>query len=462
MWMTLLLAVTLACSQDGPQPVATRPAASQPTTRPVATQPATAPAVAWADDFDSDEPVLRRWDLSGRIRAVPLPVEGLAIAGVGGRGLVINAEAGATLQRSPDLPAIDFRNAREVVFRVDPVSASARRPLLIELQFLTRERIVWRGRRVRLTSPGWQEIRIPLVQALPVGDAHIEWDEIVTFGLRVRKQAVFGLDGVQVIAGDRAAELTDEQLAALAFGGGDYESWSSNTTHCTVLSNADGLSREMLDEALGQLRRRIQDDFPRRSFAARRPRILIFADEVQYRAFWPKLGARLDRQIPAPTTDGYSAFGIASSFCPAQADGSRGVRPVLVHEAAHVLLASMLGLQGSNWITEGFATRYQIAHSGQDLGAVIRGGLAEAGRRLPLTDLLGSDRLEPGRYWQAYVLVEYMLTSDHRPRFNATLAEIRSRGSADISKLLLTTWGERPKPFEKRWLEWAAQRWKAP
>lgn len=125
-------------------------------------------------------------------------------------------------------------------------------------------------------------------------------------------------------------------------------------------------------------------------------------------------------------------------------------------------MGRMLGLDNrGEWLLEGLATRYQLAFSGQDIGPVLRAGLADARGWTPFEDLLYGEPIQEARYWQAALVIDWMLADpSRRDRFFAALEAMRRRGSTDLRPLVQGRFGVTLAEIESSWLAWSRERFR--
>ena len=205
---------------------------------------------------------------------------------------------------------------------------------------------------------------------------------------------------------------------------------------------------------------RTRADLPTLPAPPRPAPLLVFAADGDYRAFWPRFARRFEAAMAAPRSGGFTALGVASA---AAAADPAAIRPVFVHEASHALMGPMLGLDNrGEWLLEGLATRYQLAFSGQDIAPIARAGLADARGRATFEDLLDGEPIPEARYWQAALVIDWMLADPaRRERLLAALGAMRRRGSTDLRPLARGYFGVPMADLESSWLAWARGRFPA-
>ena len=448
--LTLLAAASLA--QMAPT------AASAPSTKPAASQPA--PRIFTIEDFEQDGPLFDRWSLRGAIQASRVDLGAARpLDGASGRVLSITAEGNAVIESERlDLttPIVDCES---FAFRIDASSATPARPLVIFVQFHERRRGGLWSRRVRIDLPGWQEIRIPLRNFRANRGAAPRWEDVDSLGFQFRTPARVLLDGLELIAGNepRAAYPTASMVRELAFGA-EAPIRELQREPFLVLTDALSIDEDALFKPLIAMYDGLRADFPQLDQPRRPVILLVFSREADYRAFWPRFAEALDSVLTPPTSDGFTALGIASSSC--ETDDCR-VRPVFIHEAAHALMEQMLGLGShGDWLTEGLATRYQLRFSGQDLAPIVSSALQNAGERTPWIELLSGGEIRPSRYWQAALIIEWLLDEPQRRRqFDEFLEQVRIHSQTNVQALAQRCFDATLPELEKQWLEWLKARY---
>jgi hypothetical protein len=441
-WVLACFAPLLAARADDT-------ATSRPTSRP--TKPG--PRI----DFDSGAALEADWRTSGDIVIATLDTQPSGtIAGVGGKAMLVHASPQSRLEYKQFDRRVQYGQLQELVVRIDAVSATPDAPVAIDVRFIADGRAAWRSTGLRMTQAGWQEIRVPTRHCASTGVGYCEWEDVARIGFFFRSAGTVAIDEIELVLGPnrKAALLPPAELAGIAFGENrPFLRWDQGPF--VVLSDQDQLS-PLLKSALEELVARATADWPRQRPPRQRVPLLIFADESAYRAFWPRIGAWYGVELEEPTTDGFTAFGIASAFCLPDATE---VRPVWVHEAAHGLLAPLLKLNGTgSWLHEGLATRYQLAHTGQDLGPLVRPGLHSEAARLVTTELVNGGTIDPSHYWQAAMTVSFFLDQpEWRGKFNQAIDGMRRLGTLDLRPFSKSALGLAPRALERPLLEWAEQ-----
>jgi hypothetical protein len=134
---------------------------------------------------------------------------------------------------------------------------------------------------------------------------------------------------------------------------------------------------------------------------------------------------------------------------------------VYVHEASHALIERSLGLDAQrSWLFEGLGNVAQLAISNQDIEAVYRQGLTRSGVKMPMFEMVSGRAIPTARYWQATMLVEFMLADAGRTRALAdALTQMRAMGSADLRPHLDRQFGMDVPSFSAAFWSWAWARY---
>ncbi|RMF73329.1 MAG: hypothetical protein D6744_15775, partial [Planctomycetota bacterium] len=383
-----------------------------PESRPVASQPAR--NTVTIDDFEQPGTLLAHWTLHGAAQASRVDLGAARPAdGVAGRVFALTVGDGSVVERR--LPSLDaaLADCESFVMRIDAASASPERPVVMFVRFHERDRRASWSRRVKIEKPGWHAQRIPLRTFRASKGAAPRWERVDSISLQFRTPARVMLDGLELTVGAEpgCARPTIALVRRVAFPAATADVRESRRGPFLVLTDSTTLDTDKLLDALMTAYERLNADFPQVDRPDRPVVLLIFANESAYRTFWPRYAEALDMVMPSPTSDGFTALGVASGFC---ATDDCHVRPVFVHEAAHALMEQMLGLASGDWLTEGLATRYQLAASGQALSRLVQEALQRPDARMPWVLLLNGGEVPPGQYWQAASVIEWLLDDPQR------------------------------------------------
>lgn len=445
MTLSALLIAQPASQSEPPSPDA-------PATQPAASRPADARGLLIEERFDNPRRFRRMWQSRGMSPAVaPLGEE--AIDGVDGSVLTIVAEPGSYLERRPSRKP--FTDGDTLVFRMDAMTASKDKPLTFDVRFVANGRAAWRSHPVTVTEPGWTEHRLRLSRFACPDAGHADWQDARRLGFRFRRQAMVALDGIELHRGERpgSAYLSHDDLATMAFDARPVRRVSQGPF--VVLSDADALDLASLAAALEQLAAAVAADFPDAAAPDAPIPLLIFESQDGYDAFWPLLFEHYGASPQPVAAQGFAALGVAGGYC---GDEGCDLRPVWVHEAAHVLLASVLGLSPSpHWLHEGLATRYQLRHTGQQLGELVRAARTSS-EWMDFQAMIAGDTVEPQHYWQAAALVSFLLDQpEWRPRFDGFLRVARRQAVVNLASLGHKAMNVAPSDLERLWREWLEQ-----
>lgn len=257
------------------------------------------------------------------------------------------------------------------------------------------------------------------------------------------------------------AELS--KLARLAFPAASGEHAAPSGAF-VVMSDAPRLDRAALHSALADLQKHVARDFPAAASQPSQPvPLIIFAAKREYLAFWQRYAASRGVDLAAPASAGFTANGVATGYIDpadrtfpdsASAPSKTPIRPVWIHEAAHALLERQVGIGSRNdWLSEGLATRCQLAFSGEDISDRVRRGVLNPRARTPLRKLLDGAPIPPDRYWQAASVVDFLLRDEESAAaFRVLVATIRGRDSSNIVDLLPQYVGYTVDELEAQWL----------
>ncbi len=404
------------------------------------------------DDFEADG-LAQRWTGVGDIRASREIEEGNAFVRV-------RADRGGILASRAGIPVPEYRKTGAIRFRCRVPEGFAVEDLVVEIQIYSESR---RGarfwRKLDLTDEPvgqWLTSEIPLAFFRHSGGFHLDWGEVERFGFYFRNAGVLDLDDIAwVAANDRhpAPWLTPQVLAPLAFGEATDVVRTIEAGRFVVLTDAP-VEAEGARLELARLEAAVAGIFPGVSRPReRRVPLLIFAAEGDYRNFWPSFGEAFDSISPPPRSDGYAALGVAAAWHdPAQGP----VRPVLLHEACHALLAPEFGLANrSEWLHEGLASYFQLPWTGQDLVDLNRTRI-RTGNLEPLAKLCDGSPISLEKYAQAALLVKWLVEDEERLESLRRAIERMSReGTTDLGKFVEDDFGISLEELETRWHRWA-------
>lgn len=345
--------------------------------------------------------------------------------GPAGKALRIDAEARA--QVSAALPQLKLAELERVQFWA---FAESGEQVVLRLAEEDGRAAFWR--RVDLKPGEWQRVDVPLRYMRRSDGRSPQWEKVRSLALSFRGKGVLWVDEVSAAGGPGAqTEFSDEELQSLALPAGGRK-WGS--AHALLLSNHEALDGEALHERLEQLRRRLEKDLPFAGPAgAGRPILIVFDTPEQYADFPLRLAKLLNATGAAPKSGGYTVHGIATA---SWLEEYGTMRPVFFHEFVHSWLDRVACMPSSSgdWLQEGLATHYQLEFQPQaDLPRLIRAGLSDAARRLPLEELCSGKAVPLNRYWQAMTVAAMFLHEPaYRQRLPALWSAMLQRGSTDL------------------------------
>lgn len=420
-------------------------------------------------DFDSHS-VSNGWSHAGPIEFSVEPIPAAEIGPgprPGGKGLSVRATGpGSLFVRNDRLVPRDWSPFREIslwIYR-DPAEV-ARDPLtILEIHVGqgNQEAAFWR--RIELSHSGWEQITVPL-RWFRWGNTVPQWEQTERLGVRFREPANVVLDSISVDVGEpRSAYLGREELARLAFGESRLQPEPGNSAntdpppwveaendHVSILSNAPSLDAAQLAGHLESVAAAIRQDFPFLDPPGRKPVLLVFANQQQYREFTPRLAEQLGATAIRPDSGGYTLHGISTSSW----DPRHGtLRPVYTHEYLHGYIAHAARLANrGEWVHEGLATFYQLRfHPQVDVAKIVRDGIAGEEFRLPLEQLCNGQPIPMNRYWQAMTVVELLATDRaYKSRLADLFVAFRESGSTDLGPQLKPLWNTTWSDLTTRW-----------
>lgn len=319
----------------------------------------------------------------------------------------------------------------------------------IELQLVEEEGVrFWR--KLTLDHTGWRRIELPLRWLSPSGGRLPRWDRIATLGIYFRTPGELLFDAIALQPGDGAFLQPDVDIRPLAFGAATEATLHNGKDHW-LLTDLENRGDELheLDTELTRLQQRVTAELglePGRE----RPGIVVFAKDADYRAFTPRLAARLDRKANAPTSDGFTVLGIATT----SADAETGLRrPAIVHEFVHSVIERATQLPAvPDWFQEGIASYYQAQLRPQaDLAARIARDYVDAESPPELRSFCSAKTRFRGEYVLAMTVAATLLAEPYRKQLPALIDAFRRAKSTDLEPhlgpVLGTDWGR----FTAQW-----------
>lgn len=412
--------------------------------------------VALHVSFDGTSKATDGWKAGGKGKINVKPVATDPNGPASSRHLSIDAEPSTALQtKSLELP--DLSRCSDVEFRVRSASATPSEPTVLEVQFFTPNH-GWFWRRVDVRSGDFATIRLPLRWFRTARDSSPRWSEVESLGIWFRNGGKVEIDDLKLIDGARAdaAERSLDEIAAEAFPAGTKASRAERRGF-VVMSDDPKFEADAVLDAIDAMRASVKRDFPDHGTTWRPVVLLVFANDADYRSFWPRIATRFGSTIDAPTNDGFTSLGIASA---AVAPDGR-VRPVFVHEATHAYLEQVLRLDHTqNWLQEGLAVRYQAEFMREDFGPTMRRRLADPAAHPTLARLTDGNEIRSSEYAQAGSFIEWLLDDAQRARGlrKAVTAMVKSRSTA-LEPHANTCLGASLDELETQWMTWARTRY---
>jgi hypothetical protein len=392
--------------------------------------------------FDFEQPgISNQWTAVSLIEAARVALPGDALpkeapqGGPAGFGLELKSATGSCgLYSKPNLLSGDLRTGAELelwIFRSEG-EAKKHPASNLELQFVEGDGRTRFFRKLEIAHVGWKKYEVPLRWFRWGGNRIPRWEKVNRFGFWLRDPAELQIDAVALERGKgpRASEVEAQELTTLAFPGVASEKvFALDTPQRLVLTAAPQFKLAEFGRHLDLVDAEIQKALPFLREPAQRPKLVVFSTEADYRAFTPRLAARLNAQAEAPRSGGYTLQGVATSFWQGEQP-----RPVFTHEYVHSVLSMRADLDNrSEWLQEGLANYLQLRFHPQEIGGMVRGGLADPAQRLPLEELASGKPLPTNRYWQAVTLVELLLgEKKYSEKLADYFAAVAKSGSTDL------------------------------
>lgn len=373
-------------------------------------------------------------------------------------GIELIAAAGGIARAEPRTQP-DYARANRLALQLQAVAASPDSPVELEIEFhddRARNRF-WQV--VTLEHGDWQTVELPLPQLRYDRGVVPRWEDVTAWGFTFRTDAHLKIRSFELYEdGDEASPyLGADDLRALFPDPGEVR--QAHRGSFVVMTNHPELDMTAVHDALEQMHRRTLLHFPNLQTPERPVPLLIFETPKQYRRFWKTFSERVGSSArPLPEDHGYTWLGVATA---SYSDRYGPVRPIYVHEASHALLERSLGLDAQrSWLFEGLGNYEQLEISGQDISRVYREALTRSDVKMPLEELVAGDPIPTSRYWQATLLVEWMLEDPTRTRaLGAAMEEMRVSGSADLRPVLDRHFGlDLPRLSAEFW-SWAWSRY---
>jgi hypothetical protein len=372
----------------------------------------------------------------------------------GDAGVQLRAIAGGTVRATPE-PRPDFAGANRVRIDLAVANASPESPVQVELSFYDDAQHNRWWKLVRFDDPSWHTLEVELPYLRYDRGTLPRWEDVVAWGMTFRTDADVRIRSFQLWqdAGEPGPYLRPDQLRD-AFADPSRVRIAQRGAF-TVLTDTTALDTDAVLGALHDMHTRTLARFPGLATPEQTVPLLVFADESSYRAFWRELSADMGSHArPLEEDEGYTWLGVATAT---YSDAYGKVRPVYVHEASHALIERALGLDAQrSWLFEGLGNVAQLDVSGQDIASVYRQGLVRSGAKMPVFEMLAGGAIPTGRYWQATLLVQFLLADAGRTHaLAAALDDMRATGSADLRPHLERHFGMDVPRFSAAFWSWA-------
>lgn len=391
------------------------------------------------------------WAASGEISVsrTDVPAAGPAAppGGPSGKGLAITAGRGGRLFTRPGRLPRDWSSFESFSLWVhrSEAEAAARPASTFEVRFVEEGGRTWFWRKVAVDHVGWARTEVPLRYARwRVRGRVPRWDRIESLALSFRDAATVHVDALAIVdvPDGPGAFVPLDELVEAAFG--EREGTGVRRIarpDLEIATDCPEIELDLLERRLDRARAALRRDWPFLAAPRPPPRLLVFARDEAYRAFFPRFAERLNAAGTPPSADGFTFFGIATG---AYSDAYGTLRPTYAHEFAHAWFVRASGLQNrGEWLQEGLASRVQLELHPQDgFDALVRRARANPRGRTPLGALLNGERIPGNRYWQAATVVGFLLETDELARrLPALIDRFRVDGSTNLAPHLHETLG---------------------
>ncbi|MFG0318480.1 MAG: hypothetical protein ACF8XB_14495 [Planctomycetota bacterium JB042] len=391
------------------------------------------------------------WGAAGEISAsrtdVPAAGPDAPPGGPGGKGLAITAGRGGRLFTRPGSLPRDWSSFESLSLWVhrSEAEAAARPASTFEVRFVEEGGGTWFWRKVAVDHVGWARTEVPLRYARwRVRGRVPRWDRIASLALSFRDAATIHVDALAIVdvPDGPGAHLRLDELVDAAFGGEAGASVREvRRPDLEIATDCAAIDLDLLERRLDRARAALRRDWPFLDAPRVPPRLLVFARDEAYRAFFPRFAERLNAAGTPPRSDGFTFFGLATG---AYRETYGTLRPTYTHEFAHAWFVRAAGLQNrGEWLQEGLASRVQLELHPQDgFDALVRRARANPRSRSPLRELMNGERIPGDRYWQAATVVGYLLETDELARRLPDLIDrFRVDGSTNVAPHLEETLG---------------------
>jgi hypothetical protein len=394
---------------------------------------------------------LHRWSTE------EVEVEGW-VDGEGDAGVRFWAQAGGTARAEPHTrPEFEWGNRTRITLRAPDASEDV--PMVVEVAFhdeLAGNRF-WKV--VELTHSDWETLDLDLGMLRYDRGRLPRWEDVSAWGFTFRTGGHLQVRSFELWSdGDEVTPYLDVDRLRSGFPDPAIVRQKHRGSF-VVLTDHVGLDLDQVLESLVEMQRRTQRVFPELTVPSRPVPVLVFATESDYRRFWDSYASAVGSPArPLREDHGYTWQGVATAWF---SDEFGPVRPLYIHEASHALLERSLGLDAQrSWLFEGLGNVEQLEISQQDIARVYRDGLLRSELKMPIEELIDGRPIPTSRYWQATLLVEWMLADGGRTAALAgALADMRTSGSADLRPHLERHFGMDTARFSASFWAWAWTRY---
>jgi len=414
-------------------------------------------SVLLIEDFDGETKLSNRWTAAGEIQVARVNYEPNApdeINGAEGRVAECKASPRSLFLAKRGLRRPPFEHFDQIRFRIQVSEASAESPVTFEFQVRSEQRPATLWRKFVVDKDTWQVVTLPMQHFRYSSGSSLDWTEVSRIGVVFRERCDVKLDGFELVSSEKDSDpyFTPEEVGAFAFG---EQLKTTSNERFAIMTDDDRVDRKRTLEQCDRLYELVFRDFPKLDKPKRQIPILVFSTERKYREFWPRLGSLYVASVPPVKSTGYSLLGIAGTF---YSDKFGDVRPVLIHEACHAMLAPSIGLSNSSeWLHEGLANYYQLDWTKQDIHKLNRARLRN-GKMRPLRELLSGQRIPMDDYAQVTLWTKWLLSDElRRKQFAKALREMRKRNSTRLEPICEDVFGEKLGELELGWLRWCEQ-----
>lgn len=378
--------------------------------------------------------------------------------GVGGKALRAVATGRSLVLLKPDAAPLpkDLAELSEVSLWVHRPEGDEK-PVL-ELQFREEDGKAWYWRKVVVEKPGWNRVSLPLRYFRTSAGRNPDWAKVRSMVFYFRDKGQVSIDAIRFSRKEGVTAMsTMEELTRLAFPDAPGKARMILTPRVCLISDSPDLDMKALEQHLVKLLDEVEKELPLLPRPPRPATLIVFGTDAQYRAFPARLAALMDSSAAAPTSDGYTLQGIATSAWNAH-KGS--LRPVYAHELVHSYLERNAALpDGGDWTHEGLASFFQLRlHPQEDFARMVRAGIADPARHTPLAELCSGKRIAGNRYWQAMTVWNFLLsTPQYREKLPQLFEHFRLSASTDLGPALKNVFNTDWEGFSNQWKDFCAK-----